>query len=121
MLAGAFGLALLLSPIFHPEGSSLYPGLAATGYLVADGVVCSALAHAVFNITCRYIPATEVSLLMQFDGIMGPLSTYLVLGEVPSAYTLGGGGFVVFVVVVHEAMALHEEMRVRPRMGLPGP
>jgi drug/metabolite transporter (DMT)-like permease len=27
MLAATVGLALMLSPIFHPEGSSLYPGL----------------------------------------------------------------------------------------------
>mmetsp|Transcript_31026 Transcript_31026/g.71245 ORF Transcript_31026/g.71245 Transcript_31026/m.71245 type:complete len:257 (-) Transcript_31026:246-1016(-) len=110
-LAGAAGFALLTSPIFHPLGTPLYPGLAATGYLVACGVVCSALGISALTLACRFIPATEVSLLLQIEGILGPLSTFLALGEVPSVYTLGGGALVIFVVAVHEALAFLEEMR----------
>jgi len=110
-LAGAVGFALLPSPIFHPPGTPLYPGQAATGYLVACGIVCSALAISALTLACRFIPATEVSLLLQIEGILGPVSTFLALGEVPSTYTLAGGVLVIFVVAVHEALAFREEMR----------
>lgn len=108
-LTALTGCALL--PVLHPPGTPILPGRLALFYLILDGVIGSALAISALTLAVAYIPATEVSLLLQFEGLLGPLSTYLALNEIPTLYTLIGGGVVICVVIIHEALAFAEEIR----------
>jgi drug/metabolite transporter (DMT)-like permease len=110
------GFALI--PVLHPPGEPLAPDAASVGFLFLNGALCSALAISALTLACRFIPATEVSLLLQVEGLLGPLSTYLVLDEVPARLTLIGGSVVIAAVTMHEAVALAEERGcVRKRGG----
>lgn len=117
LIAHGLGVALVsltgfaLLPALHPPGAPLAPTDAAIGYLCLDGVVGSAFAISALTLAVSFIPATEVSLLLQVEGLLGPLSTFLVLNEVPTVYSLAGGGVVIAAVVVHEALAFREEIR----------
>lgn len=108
-LTALTGVALL--PALHPAGAPVVPPPLALGLLAIDGVVGSALAISALTLAVAYIPATELSLLLQFEGLLGPLSTYLAVGEVPTLYTVVGGLIVIAVVVAHEALAFAEEAR----------
>ncbi|KAG8464068.1 hypothetical protein KFE25_000236 [Diacronema lutheri] len=103
-LASLIGLALV--PTLHPPLEPLLPSIEALGFIGLNGCLC--LGFALFSVTLavRLTPPAEVSLIMQLEGLLGPLSTFLVLGEVPSVWTIGGGCVVLGMVVVHEGLSL---------------
>jgi drug/metabolite transporter (DMT)-like permease len=106
VLATAFGFALV--PAFHPQGEPLFVE-ASVKWLVLNGCACVALALTSITYAVRLTPPVEVSLIMQLEGLLGPISTFLVLREVPSVFTLAGGGFVLACVIAHEALSIREQ------------
>ena len=56
----------------------------------------------------KYIPASHVTLIMLLEIVLGPLWVWMVLNEIPSATTVGGGALVLATVVVHSC---HEGIR----------
>lgn len=60
----------------------------------------------------RHIPAAEVTLLTLSETILGPIWAWLLVGEVPSFWTLAGGAVVLSCVAVFALLALMEN---RPR------
>mmetsp|Transcript_19165 Transcript_19165/g.51614 ORF Transcript_19165/g.51614 Transcript_19165/m.51614 type:complete len:347 (-) Transcript_19165:239-1279(-) len=110
IVAGIAGFALL--PALHPPDESIIPAnVIALLWIGINGTLGTALAMSGLTVAGRLIPATEISLLLQIESILGPLSTFLVLDEVPSLFTLVGGGFVVVTVAMHEALAFWEEQQ----------
>lgn len=64
--------------------------------------LCIAVVFVTLNTAPRYIPGTEVSLITLMETVLGPLWVFLVLGEVPSPFTLGGGGILLVAVSAHQ-------------------
>lgn len=54
----------------------------------------------------RHIPAAEVTLLSLSETILGPIWAWLVIGEMPSGWTLLGGAVVLFCVALFASLAL---------------
>jgi drug/metabolite transporter (DMT)-like permease len=54
----------------------------------------------------RYIPASEVGLLLLLESILGPVWVWLVLGEQPGNSTLLGGVIVISTLVINTVWAL---------------
>jgi drug/metabolite transporter (DMT)-like permease len=94
-----------------PPGDPLLPNKAAITWLVLNGACCVALALLAITFASSMTPAAEVSLIMQLEGLLGPISTYAVLGEVPTPYTLGGGALVLLSVAAHEALSIRDQRR----------
>ncbi|KAJ1624904.1 hypothetical protein T492DRAFT_1043356 [Pavlovales sp. CCMP2436] len=104
ILATLLGLAL--TPVLHPSSASLAPPRAAILYLVLNGCCCVALALFALTLAFRFSPPSSVSLIMQLEGLLGPISTYLILNEIPSPFTLAGGSLVLLMVIGHEALII---------------
>ncbi len=54
----------------------------------------------IFNGT-KFINASEVSLLMIIETVMGPIWVWMVLKEVPSTYTFIGGGIILLTLIAN--------------------
>lgn len=104
VIATLIGFALV--PALHPVGEPLLPPTRAIRWLALNGCCCVALALYCVTLAVRLTPPAEVSLIMQLEGLLGPVSTFLVLNEVPSVFTLAGGGFVLACVIMHEALSI---------------
>lgn len=114
------GAGFALAPALQPAGAPLAPSAAAVGWLLINGTLCTGLSITGFTLAGRLIPATEVSLIVQLEGLLGPLSTFIVLGEVPTMYTVAGGIIVVVTVAVHEALAFREDTLAHAHGGARG-
>lgn len=77
-------------------------------YALVLGIVQVGLGFSFITWASRYIPAAEVSLLTLVETVMGPVWTWMVVGELPAATTLIGGGIVLVCVVLHAVMALRQ-------------
>jgi drug/metabolite transporter (DMT)-like permease len=106
-LALNFALGWLFLLSLHPAGEPLLPERPiALLFLVINGVCCNAGARAGIVVACSLISATEVSLMSQLTGLLGPVFTFLVLAERPSSYTIGGGLVIIVAVIANEVTAI---------------
>lgn len=101
--AGVGGLALerrgsRAPPFAPPPPVALFP-------LALDGGVCMCVALISFTAASRLAPPADVALVLQLEGLLGPLTCFAALGEVPARTTLAGGACVLAAVVAHEAAA----------------
>jgi drug/metabolite transporter (DMT)-like permease len=101
-------IAAALMPALQPPGQTLAPSPDAYVWLVLSGFFVVALALLLITTAVRLASPAEVSLMLQLEGFLGPISVYVFLNEVPSPYSLGGGGLVLAMVIGHEALALIE-------------
>jgi drug/metabolite transporter (DMT)-like permease len=108
-LSTAIGLALI--PALHPADEPLMPAGLAPLWLTLGGLFVVALALVFITVGVRLASPAEISLLLQLEGLLGPISVYIFLREVPSPWALGGGAIVLLMVGTHEALALREASR----------
>lgn len=76
--------------------------------LLVLGTVVMGLSFGLISIGPRYLPAPEVGLIMLLEAALGPLWVWLVLGEVPSAATVLGGGLVLAALAGHSLASLRQ-------------
>lgn len=101
------GLALV--PVLQDPGTAIAPEGRAILWLAINGFFCTSLSVATLTLAGALIPATEISLLTQIETVLGPLSTFIFLAEIPTTFTLAGGAVVVATVTTHELFAFREE------------
>jgi len=88
---------------------AFWPLVALDGMCIA---VCTVLATV---LAPRKLLSAEVGLVLLGEQVLSPVWTYLGVGEVPSTWTLGGGGLLIVTLACHEAAALVEERRETQR------
>ena len=96
-------------------------------YLLPDGsyrwiaLLALTLPFATLLITLgpRYLPASEVSLLMLLETVLGPLLVWLFLAEQPPRETLWGGSLILLVLALHALVGLHRQRRKTRQKDLP--
>ncbi len=59
----------------------------------------------------RYARAADVAIVILLSNILGPLWTYLGLGEVPSPWTFYGGALLLSSLFLHEAWHLWPDVK----------
>ena len=65
----------------------------------------------------RHLSAAEVGLLAELETVFGVLSTWLLVGEVPSRMALIGGIVVILALAINTAFGLWQNrLRVAPAM-----
>ena len=80
-------------------------------YALLLGIVQVGLGFSFITWASRYIPAAEVSLLTLVETVMGPVWTFMVVGELPAVTTLIGGAIVLTCVVLHAVFSLRQSRR----------
>jgi drug/metabolite transporter (DMT)-like permease len=69
--------------------------------LLVLGVVIVPASTMLLSLGTRYIPASQVTLIMMLEMLLGPLWVWLALSEVPAPTTVLGGILVLVTVVAH--------------------
>lgn len=100
-------ISLALVPLLQPTEPLVPVNRRALLWLSVSGFFVVALAMVLINAAARLASPAEVSLILQLEGLLGPISVYVFLNEVPSVWSLGGGSLVLLMVVCHEALALY--------------
>lgn len=78
-------------------------------YLLIDGVFVLALSFSFLNICPTMISATEVSLMMLIETVLGPVLVYAAGYEAPPKTAVYGGSALAFALIVHSYIALKME------------
>ncbi len=95
---------------FDAQGTD-FVNLVALG-VVQLGMGCVLMVHA-----ARHLSAAEVGLLAELETVFGVLSTWLLVGEVPSRMALIGGVVVILALAINTAFGLWQNrLRVAPAM-----
>jgi drug/metabolite transporter (DMT)-like permease len=97
-IAGIWMSQVILIVVF---GAFLHPwqvGVGAWGWLALLGVVQLAVGAVLFALAARHVPANDLALILLLEIVLGPLWTWLWLGEQPSGQTLIGGAVVLGAV-----------------------
>lgn len=81
--------------------------------LLILGLVVVPVAFGLITLGPRYLPASEVSLIMLLEALLGPLWVWLALGEIPSRETVFGGFVILGTLAVHSALGLWQSQRMR--------
>lgn len=80
---------------------------------IAWGGVLSGFTSICFVIASRHIAAAEVTVLMLLEFSLGPLWVWMFVHEVPSRWTLFGGGLVMLAVLSHAWVSIAQQHRYR--------
>jgi drug/metabolite transporter (DMT)-like permease len=91
---------LLVVLAFAPFVQTAHLGLADMGWLALFGIGQITLGTVLFALAARSVPAAELALIFLLEVILGPLWTWIGLGEQLNAATLVGGAVVVVAVVL---------------------
>jgi drug/metabolite transporter (DMT)-like permease len=59
------------------------------------GLFCTAFAYTLWFEGVRYVPVQHASILGYLAPVVGPFYAFLLLGEVPSAWTIAGGALII--------------------------
>lgn len=106
---GAGGLLIALVMAF------VAPTLAVAGddivWLGLLGLVVLPLSHALIAMGPRWLPASEVGLLMLLEAVLGPLWAWIGIGQAPSGQTLFGGAIILAALTVNAAVGMAAERR----------
>jgi len=90
--------ALVLLPFVFRR--TPWPGARDIVLLGVLGVVCTALAHALFIKSLSHVRAQLASVVAGLESVYGILFAFLLLGEVPAVRTLVGGAVILSAVVL---------------------
>ena len=71
-----------------------------------QGMLISAVCNVVFTYCARWVPAAQLTLLGLLEAVLSPTWVWLLLGEVPTTWTLIGGSIVLAAVAGQAVVAL---------------
>ncbi len=91
---------LLVVVAFAPLSRPAHVDVGQWGWLALLGVCQVALGTLLFAQAARRVPAAELALIFLLEVVLGPLWTWLGVGESPSATTLLGGAIVLVAVAL---------------------
>lgn len=97
---------LVTAVVVLPLASPLSVTQADLGYLIIMGVYMLPLGTALMYIGPKYIPASEVGLMLLLESVLGPTWVWLALGEKPGQRTLFGGAIILLTLAVNTLWAM---------------
>lgn len=100
----AAALSCVFAAVLAPSGLAV--GTHDLAVIALMGIVQLALQYILFTAGVRHLPAAQAALLGRTTVVLTPLWAWLGVGEIPSALTLAGGGFVLLAVTGQGLSAL---------------
>ena len=94
--------ALVILPLAQPFSITQQD----MGYLIVMGVYMLPLGTALMYIGPKYIPASEVGLMLLLESVLGPTWVWLVLDEDPGGRTLTGGAIILLTLAINTLWAM---------------
>ena len=87
------------------------------GFLIIMGVYMLPLGTALMYLGPKYIPASEVGLMLLLESVLGPTWVWLVLGENPGSRTLIGGAIILSTLAINTLWAMNSRSGKRHLRG----
>ena len=116
-------LSLMINFVAHAMGTAHGKGEVSFGFdlddifAVLDPAAWRALSFAKLPMllvkATRYLPPAEIALLTLLETLLGPLWTWLGVGEQPGTPTLIGGAIVLVAIAANESIALFGPAKLR--------
>lgn len=88
------------------------------GFLLIMGVYMLPLGTAFMFIGPRYLPASEVGLMLLLESVLGPTWVWLALDEVPGSATLIGGAIILSTLAINTLWAMKSASSSRAAAGV---
>jgi len=95
------GGGLLSALLAAPMASPLSVTPSDLALMVGLGVLLLPVSIVLLAFGTRYVPAPDVVMIMMLEAVLGPLWVWLILSEIPSHYTVAGGGVILITIVAH--------------------
>lgn len=105
---------VLIAAVAAPFGAPQQVAGAQLLWVLLMGLAVVTPATALITLGPRYLSAPEVSLLILFETVLGPLWVWLVLSETPTPLALVGGAVVIAALVGHAMLGLRTVRRPVP-------
>ena len=90
------------------------------GYLIIKGVYMLPLGTALMYIGPKYIPASEVGLMLLLESVLGPTWVWLVLDEKPGLRTFVGGAIILSTLAINTLWVMKSASIARRMRAVPG-
>lgn len=90
------------------------------GYLIVMGVYMLPLGTALMFIGPRYVPASEVGLMLLLESVLGPTWVWLALNEAPGQSTLMGGAIILGTLAMNTLWAMKTTSNAANRAAMAG-
>ena len=113
------GSALIIAVSLPVTGADLALPLNDILLCLFWGGVLSGFVNWTFIVASRHLATAEVTLLMLIEFALGPIWVWWFVGEVPSSWTLIGGGVIIFSVAVRAILELINQSRPEQTPGQP--
>ena len=84
------------------------------------GGLLAGIGNALFITASRHLAAAELTLFMLLEFALGPIWVWIFINEVPTVFTITGGGIVILAVTLRALLEL-QVSRARLRRGRPSP
>ncbi len=84
------------------------------------GGLLAGIGNALFIAASRHLAAAELTLFMLLEFALGPIWVWIFINEVPTAFTVTGGGIVILAVTLRALLEL-QDTTARVRRGRPSP
>lgn len=108
--------ALVVFPVAQPFSVTQQD----MGYLIIMGVYMLPLGTALMYIGPKYIPASEVGLMLLLESVLGPTWVWLALDEKPGLRTFVGGAIILSTLAINTLWAMKSASVARRMRVLPG-
>lgn len=110
--SGFGGLIGLAFAAYMATGSAAMPP-SDLALALASGTLQVGAGFAFATMASKLIPATEVTLLIMTEAVLGPLLVWLLIAEAPPLATLIGGAVIIASVAAFAGFALADERRLK--------
>jgi len=108
--------ALAILPLSQPLSISQQD----FGFLIIMGVYMLPLGTALMYIGPKYIPASEVGLMLLLESVLGPTWVWLALDEQPGLNTFIGGSIILSTLAINTLWVMKSSAAARRMRSLPG-
>ncbi|PLY07374.1 MAG: EamA/RhaT family transporter [Arcobacter sp.] len=106
-LTAITGISLAIIAYFASDTISI--DLYNLGVVAVMGLIITPFSRVLIFSGTKFINASEVSLLMIIETVMGPIWVWMVLNEVPSSYTFIGGSIILLTLIVNSMYIMRKE------------
>jgi drug/metabolite transporter (DMT)-like permease len=106
-LTGMTGISLAIIAYFASDTITI--DLYNLSVVAVMGLIITPYSRVLIFSGTKFINASEVSLLMIIETVMGPIWVWMVLKEVPSTYTFIGGGIILLTLIGNSIYIMKKE------------
>ncbi|MGB7403477.1 MAG: DMT family transporter [Arcobacter sp.] len=106
-LTGMTGISLAIIAYFVSDTITI--DLYNLSVVAVMGLIITPYSRVLIFSGTKFINASEVSLLMIIETVMGPIWVWMVLKEVPSSYTFIGGGIILLTLIANSTYIMKKE------------